>query len=114
MLLLIMLKSINLGLTFFLELAMLAAYAYWGFQAGTSTFMKIVLGIGVPPLVAVIWGLFMAPKAARHLQGASYLAVKIVLFGLAIAALFFVGKTSLGIVFAIVFVINTILLNVWK
>ena len=42
------LKSVNLALAFLLELAMLAAYAYWGFQAGTSIIMKVVLGIGDP------------------------------------------------------------------
>ena len=40
--------SSSLALAFLLELAMLAAYAYWGFQAGTSIIMKVVLGIGDP------------------------------------------------------------------
>jgi hypothetical protein len=107
-------KSFNLALAFLLEVAMLAAYAYWGFQAGSSTIMKVVLGIGIPLGVAVIWGLLMAPRSPRRLQGVAYLALKIVLFGLAIAALIVIGKPGPGIAFAVVFLINTILLYVWQ
>src|SRR5689334_17214504 len=108
------LRTINLALAFLLELAMLAAYAYWGFQTGTTIILKVLLGIGIPLIVAVIWGLFMAPNSPRRLQGAAYLVVKVVLFGLAIAALIVVGNRTLGILFAAVFVINTILLYIWE
>ena len=111
---LIILKSINLALAFLLELAMLAAYAYWGFHVGNTAILKAVLGIGLPLLVAVIWSLFMAPRSPKRLQGAAYLALKVVLFGLAIAALIVVGNRASGIVLAAVFVINTILLYVWQ
>jgi hypothetical protein len=108
------LRSINLALTFLLELALLAAFGFWGFQSGGSTLMKILLGIGIPLLVAVIWGIFMAPNAARRLQGGAYLALKIVLFGLGVAALIAAGRTTPGVVFAVVVAINTILLSIWQ
>ncbi len=103
-------KSINLALAFLLELAMLAAFAYWGFHTGGAVLEKILRGIGVPLLVAVIWGLFMAPNSRRRLQGASYLAVKVILFGLAVLALIAAGQLLIGLVFGAVFVINTGLL----
>jgi hypothetical protein len=109
-----LLKSFNLSLAFFLELAMLAAFAYWGFHSGQSTIIKIGLGIGIPLLTAVIWGLFMAPNSSMRLQGAAYLALKLVLFGLAVAALITTSKDTLGIVLGVVVVINTILLYIWK
>jgi Protein of unknown function (DUF2568) len=109
----VVLKSVNLALAFLLELAMLAAFAYWGFQSGSSTLLKIFMGIGIPLLVIVIWGIFMAPNSARHLQGGAYLALKAVLFGLAVMALMAAGRTTLGVVFAVVVVINTILVYVW-
>ena len=56
----------------------------------------------------------MAPRSPKRLQGAAYLALKVVLFGLAIAALIVVGNRASGIVLAAVFVINTILLYVWQ
>ncbi len=93
---------------------MLAAFAYWGFQTGQSTIVKIGLGIGIPLLAAVIWGLFMAPNSSMRLHGAAYLALKLLLFGLAVAALITTGNDALGIVLGVVVVINTILLYVWK
>jgi Na+-translocating ferredoxin:NAD+ oxidoreductase RnfD subunit len=108
------LKSANLALTFLLELALLAAFGYWGFQSGGSTLLKILLGIGVPLLVALIWGVFMAPNSRRRLQGGAYLALKALLFGLAVAALIAAGETTLGAAFAVVVVINTVLLYLWR
>jgi Na+-translocating ferredoxin:NAD+ oxidoreductase RnfD subunit len=108
------LKSINLALAFLLELALLAAFAYWGFQSGNSTLVKILLGIGLPLLVALIWGALMAPNSPRRLQGGAYLALKALLFGLGVAALMSAGRTMLGVLFAVVVVINTILLYVWQ
>ncbi|MGE5224849.1 MAG: YrdB family protein [Omnitrophica WOR_2 bacterium] len=106
------LKSLNLFLAFLLELAMLAAFAYWGFHTGQTTILKIGLGIGIPLLAAVIWGLVMAPNSSRRLQGTAYLALKLVLFGLAVVALILTGNDTLGIVFGVVVVTNTILLYI--
>ena len=108
------LKMINLALAFFLELAMLGAFAYWGFQTGKTTLVKFGLGIGLPLLAAVIWGVFMAPNSSTRLQGAAYLALKVALFALASAALYAAGSRSAAILLAVVFAVNTLLLYVWK
>lgn len=108
------LKTINLGVAFLLELAMLAALAYWGLQTDTSLPVRIVLGIGAPLLAALIWARFMAPKSARRLTGVSYLLLKLILFGLATIGLAVAGQPTLAIVFAVVTVINQLLLIVWK
>ena len=101
-----MLKFIQLALAFALELAMLAAFAYWGFHTGGSALARLLLGIGVPLLVAVIWGVFMAPKSTRRLQGAAYLAVKVVLFGLAAVALVAAGQSLAGIALAAIYLVS--------
>lgn len=106
-------KSLNLGLAFLLELAMLAAFAYWGFHTGSTTLTRLLLSVGVPLIVAVIWGLFMAPKARRRLRGGAYQLARIVIFGLAAAALALAGAPIVAIVFVILFLLNTILLYVW-
>ena len=49
------LKAINAGLAFFLELAMLAGFGYWGFYGDKSVLIKWILGIGIPVVVAVVW-----------------------------------------------------------
>ena len=110
----VILKSINLALAFLLELALLASFAYWGLQSGGGTLEKVLLGIGIPLLVAVVWGILMAPNSARRLQGGAYLTLKAILFGLGAAALIEAGSTTLGLTFAVVVVINTILLYVWQ
>ena len=108
------LKAVNLGIAFLLELCVLAALAYWGFQTADSLLLKIVLGIGAPLLVAVIWGRFMAPTSKGRLTGLRYLLAKLVIFGVAAIALAVAGQVTLAIIFAIVSVINQILLIVWK
>ena len=51
------LKPLNLGLRFVLELCMLVALGIWGFSE------NVVLGIAAPLAAAVVWGLWIAPKA---------------------------------------------------
>ncbi len=107
-------KSINLGVAFLLELCMLAALAYWGFQTGQTLLVRLVLGIGAPVLAALIWGRYMAPLSATRLTGAAYLVLKFVLFGLAALGLATTGQITLAIIFAVISVINQVLLFAWQ
>jgi len=107
------LKNANLALAFFLELGVLAALGYWGFQTGQGTIAKIGLGIGAPVVAVVVWGLFGAPKAVWHLHGASRLLLEVVFFGSAALALFAAGQRVLSVAFALIFVLNYVLLTVW-
>jgi hypothetical protein len=109
-----MLKSINLGVAFVLELCLLVAFAYLGFQLGATPLVKVVLAIGAAVLVALIWGRYMAPKSETRLTGAAYLALKFVLFGLAALGLAIFGQGTLAIIFAVVSLINQVLLLVWQ
>lgn len=109
-----LLKAVNLALTFFLELAMLAALGYWGFRASDSVPVQLLLGLGAPLIAILIWARFMAPKATSHLTGLPYLLLKAVLFGAAALGLIAVGQPAWALVFVIVSVINQILLIVWR
>ena len=111
--LLITMKNANLALAFLLELCVVAALALWGFSTGSGTLIKIVLGIGVPVLAITVWALFGAPKGPWHLNGIAYLLLKIVFFGSAALALYVTGQHVLGVVFALLFVVNTVLLYMW-
>jgi Protein of unknown function (DUF2568) len=108
-----MLKNANLALAFLLELGVLAALGFWGFSTGSETVAKVVLGIGLPLVAIVVWGLFGSPKAMWHLNGLWRLLLQIVFFGSAAVALFSAGQRVLGSVFALLFVLNTTLLYVW-
>lgn len=99
-------KNANLALAFFLELGVLAALAYWGFQTGQGALARIGLGIGAPLLAVVVWGLFGAPKAVWPLEGPWRLLLQVVFFGSAAVALFAAGQRVVGMVFALVFVLN--------
>jgi Protein of unknown function (DUF2568) len=63
------LKVANLALSFFLEFCMLVGFAYWGFKTGSSLMAQLFLGIGVPLVVIVVWGVFLAPASMRRLHG---------------------------------------------
>ncbi len=108
------LQSLNLAVAFLLELCMLAALADWGAHAGRTTPVKNLLAVGTPLLAALIWGVFLAPSSSARLQGLAYLALKTVLFGLAAVGLALAGHITLAIVFAVVSVINQVLLLVWR
>lgn len=108
------LKTLNLLVRFLLELCMLAAVAYWGFKTHSGWTMKIIFGIGLPILMAVLWGLFVAPRATYPLSGISYLAVELILLGSGAIALFASGKPTLGWIYTIILVVNKVLLLLWK
>ncbi len=108
------LKSINLGVRFLLELCMLAAVGYWGFKTGSDWSLKILLGIGAPLLIAIIWGMFGAPKANFHLQGFMLFILEALVFGSGVAALYATKNYSLSWVFAAITIVNRILMFVWK
>ena len=108
------LKSINVGVRFLLELCMLVAVGYWGFKTGSGWLLKITLGIGAPLSIAVIWGIFVAPKAIYPLHRFVLLALEAVLFGSGVAALFATKNYSLAWAFAAIVVINRVLMLVWQ
>ena len=78
---------------------------------GRDLFWKVALAAGTPLLVAVFWGIFMAPRAARRLAGGPHLAAEVGLYGLGALALNAAGHPALGWAFAMLS-IGTALLRV--
>ena len=58
-----MIKNVNLALVFFLELAVLVALGYWGFSVGQGVLAKFGIGLGLPVVAIIVWGLLGAPKS---------------------------------------------------
>jgi hypothetical protein len=106
-------KSINLGIRFLLEVLALIIYCYWGFHRD-GLILKMILGIGTPLLAAVLWGTFGAPKAAYKAEGFTHLLLEIIIFGFAAVALYFSDKSSLANLYGIIFIVNLILLKLWN
>ena len=107
-------KGSNLLVRFLLELCMLAAVGYWGFEIGSGAAMKIILGIGLPLLIAVVWGLLLSPKATYPLRGISRELLELTLFGSGAVALFASNLLVLGWAYTILVILNKILMVVWK
>ena len=101
-------KNANLALAFLLELGVIAALSYWGFQTDQGTIAKFGLGIGAPVLAIVVWWLFGAPQAMWHLNGVFHLLLEVIFFGSAAVALYASGQHVLGVAFALLFVLNTV------
>jgi hypothetical protein len=73
-----MVKQANLVLALLLELGVLVALAYWGFATGATIPVKIVLGMGAPAAVIIVWAIWGAPRSERRLQGRAYWLLRIV------------------------------------
>jgi len=100
----------NLTVAFLLELCALAALGYWGVRTGDGPATKTMLGIGVPLLAAVLWGLFAAPRAPVSLPPVKF-AVELLVFGSAAVALYATGHRALAAALAVLVVANTLLVR---
>jgi hypothetical protein len=106
-------KGANLALRFLLELCALVALGYWGFTTGSGAITKVALGIGVPLVAAVVWGVFVAPRAPVALPGFVVLLLQVLVFGSAAAGLVATGHRTLALAFAVVVVLNAVLMYAW-
>lgn len=107
-------KAANLALSFLLELCALFVFGYWGYTIGQSEFAKIALGIVGAAVFIAVWALFMAPRSPRRLQEPARFVVELLIFGLAVAALYSTGQTLWASLLGAVYAINKILQIVWK
>ena len=91
-------RGLILLVRFMVELALLAAFAWWGFTVGSGA-TAWVLGAGATLLAAVIWGTFVAPKARRPVPIAKRVAIECVLYASAAIGLAAIGQMPLAIAF---------------
>ena len=91
---------------FLLELAALGALAWWGVRTGETALAKVALGAGAPLAAAVVWGLFVAPKATFAVPGPVHVALQVLVFGGAVVALLALRETAAAELFAATVVVN--------
>lgn len=106
-----LLATLNLGIRFLLELCLLAALGYSGFQM-ESWPLRWLAGLGAPLLAAVIWGTFVAPKAGHLLPEPARFGVEMALFALGGLALFAAGRPQLAAALIFLFLVNRLLLTI--
>ena len=107
-------KDANLAVRFLLELAALAALAWWGYRTGGGPLAKVGIAAGIPLAAAVVWGAFVAPKAAVPVPGAARLLLQIAVFAAAAVALARLGHRTPAAVFGLVAVANAALMTAWR
>jgi hypothetical protein len=103
-------KAANLAAKFTLELAALAAFAYWGGTVGSGA-VSVLIAICAPLLVAVLWGMLAAPNASRRLPVPARIPFELAVFGLAAVALGSALSVLAGLLFAIAAIVNAALLT---
>ncbi len=103
--------GVNLGVRVLLELAMLVALGWVGGEIGSSWVLRVAMAIALPLIAALVWGVFIAPKAPRRLTDPAKLLVEVVLFSAAAVGLAVVGHPVLAAVLAATFVVNTAVLR---
>lgn len=101
--------AIALLFRFLLELAMLAALGYAGWELGDGGGTGFALGAVFVLIAISLWGAFVAPKASRRLDPAPRVVLEVVLFGAAAAGLVASGSAVSGISLAVLYVVDTAL-----
>ena len=105
-------KPLNLALKFLLELAALATFGIWGASIASGV-AAVVLAVGLPVLVAVLWGTLAAPKARRRLPLRLRAPFELGVFALAALGLWQAASLAWGAAFAAIAGVNAALLTVF-
>jgi hypothetical protein len=98
-------KAANLALRFALELAALAALAYWGW--GVSW----VLAIAAPAAWIALWATFGSPKARVTLSTPQRIVFEALVFGAAAVALGAAGEPVWGVILFVAWATNRAVLT---
>ena len=109
-----LIKVINLTAAFFLEIAMIIAFGYFGFHYPQNILLKYLLMIALPVIAIVLWGYFAAPKSKHRLQQPYRILFALGIFSVSVFALNITGKTTLAAVFAIMVIFNQLFLFIFK
>lgn len=106
---------INLIFRFILELCALTAIGIWGWKQSDGLF-RFVLAIGIPTILAAIWGVFAVPDdpsrsgaAPVVVSGIVRLSIEFAIFAFAIWSLSNIGSISLSRILGIAVVLHYVL-----
>lgn len=103
---------INLAIRFLLELTVLISTGMWGYKQ-TDGWLKFVLAIGIPLVLAAIWGTFAVPddpsrsgSAPVVTPGILRLIIELSFFGFGIWSLYDVGYLWASLLVAVIVIIH--------
>ena len=101
----------TLAVRFLIEVIGIGAVGYWGFQAVDGT-GRVALGLGAALALIVVWALVVAPKATNPLTQTQRDLIGTGLLLIAAAALAMAGQPAIALAFAVVVVIDWLILVV--
>lgn len=99
-------RGANLTVRFALELCMLAALGFAGFQLGDGLVAQIALAIALPLAAAVLWGAAIAPKARRRAPDPGRAVLELLVFAAATIGLTVTGHPLLASILAAAVLVN--------
>ncbi len=99
-------KDLNFLILFLVELAMLYNFALWGFALRVPTIVRYLVGLGLPGVTIVLWGMFFSPDPALTLGQPWNAMGEYALFSLSAVALASAGRVKWAIWFFIVAIIS--------
>ncbi|WP_237086897.1 YrdB family protein [Paenibacillus ihbetae] len=82
--------------------------------AGQGVWLSIILGLGLPLLTAVIWGMIISPKAPIKLRIGGVLLTEAVLFAAGVLALIDSGFRVTAYLFGVAALVNRYIVIRWK
>jgi len=106
-------KGIALAVRFLLELCALVAAAYWGSRVSSSAAVNVIVALAAPLALATVWGMWLAPRAARRLRPPARTFLELAVLGAAVAALLAAGEPVLALILAAAAIADGVLLHVW-
>lgn len=106
-------KHLNLAFRFILELLVLVGLFLWGTSLSDDLPIALIIGLGAPVVVMVVWGSFVAPRASRRLPDPLRLAVEVVIFALAALAFGLTVGPIVALMFGLAAVISLALMFLW-
>ena len=99
--------SVREAVRFLLELGAIVALAFWGGQASSVLPIELLLGIGAPAALIVVWALFVAPRAVFPIPRLAQAIVGGLLLEVAGVALVAAGQPVVGLVYGGLVAIDT-------
>jgi hypothetical protein len=88
-------------LAFLCEIVAFVVLAVWGFALWAFPW-NIVVGVGAPVAAILLWALFVSPRAVFAVHPFVRAIVELLVYASATAALWAMGLTWIGVVYAIV------------
>jgi len=107
-------KLINQGIAFLLEIAMLISLVYCGFQMVEIIALKYLLALAFPVIVAVLWGIFNAPRSAHRLAQPLRMFFEMALYIVTAILLYKTGSITMAIALGATAIITEIVAFVLK